>query len=129
MSNSLRSLIVTIVISLLLTACSNESYIQGIVDEKQSTLPLKLDDQTTLIEIKAGKDAFIYIYTLIGQSDDDFIKSKEDIRQTIIKNLKQNMSSDIEAIFKRGIHYEYEWLNESRKLLFKFTVIDSDLGI
>ena len=124
-----RFLALFITFTVLLCSCSNESYIQDIVEEKQSELPIRLDDQTTLIEIKAGENAFIYVNTLIGQSDEDFRKSKATIKETIIKNLKQNMSADIKAIFNRGIHYEYQWLNESRELLFEFRVTAEDLNI
>ena len=122
-----RSLIVTAVIVAVFVAYRVYSELAGpgfeerlkrIEGDAKKSLPMKLDDVTTLVDLKYDADKTTYWYVMDVASNEFDAK---DLQQRV----EQRMCANEElwhAINERGFSYEYHYANRAQAFLAAFTI-------
>jgi hypothetical protein len=122
-----RSLIVTAVIVAVfvvyrvyseLAGHAFEERLKRIEGDAKKSLPMKLDDVTTLVDLKYGADKTTYWYVMSVASDGFDAKDLE-------QRVGQRMCANEElwhAINERGFSYEYHYVNKAQSFLTAFTI-------
>ena len=122
-----RSLIVTAVIVAVFVAYrvyselagpGFEEHLKRIEGDAKKSLPMKLDDVTTLVDLKYDADKTTYWYVMDVASNGFDAK---DLQQRV----EQRMCANEElwhAINERGFSYEYHYANKAPAFLAAFTI-------
>ncbi len=101
-----------------LTGHAFEEGLKRIEGDAKKSLPMKLDDVTTLVDLEYDADKTTYWYIMDVASDGFDAK---DLEQRVGQRMCANEEL-LHAINERGFSYEYHFANKAQAFLAAFTI-------
>lgn len=108
----------------LLPSCAQQdpqTQLEKAVKMLSKKVPMRIDGNTTVTKIAAGKMKIIYTYEINGLSDNDVINGKRELERLVTAEMKKN-KSQLQAYVKNKISMQYIYKNKKGKELVSFTL-------
>ena len=106
----------------------NRTIVQMASEELSKTLPQKVDDYTTLIQIKAKEETLIYLFEINTGIKSDEVVQKED-QTRMQKAITNGICHSSKRFLDAHINIVYIYRSaKSKKELFRFNVKREDCG-
>jgi hypothetical protein len=89
--------------------------------EINKNCPIVLDKFTRIDTTVAGDRELYYMYTVMGMTDEDAMKLKDDLKIHTTEQARSN--SETKKLLDRGIILKYTYSNMQGKVLFEYNVV------
>ncbi len=105
---------------------SVESQLKATVIELQRKLPMKIDDDTSLIRVYSSGKVFTYSYKLTRIADDgkiDFTVLKKAMKKKLSTT---SCKAKIKELLEKGVSLKYIYIDKAGKKVMEITIVNTD---
>jgi hypothetical protein len=110
------------------TDAFRQAVLKRSADQLNKSVPMKVDEETTLTKVEVEKDGLLYNYELVNYTSAQL--PSDAANQTFRPLVKERLCADekTKADLKNGYSYYYSYFGNDKKLITKFAITPKDCG-